>query len=130
MRYLLDTNVIISYLRGLENTINFVNKLLKDGAILGCCPINITEVYSGIRDNERNKTENLINGLRFFPIEPEVAKLSGNIIRVYRAKGITLTIADATIAAVAIYNNLVLVTYNKKHYPMTELKSVSPDEID
>jgi hypothetical protein len=32
------------------------------------------------------------------------------------------------IAAVAIDSDFILITYNKKHYPMNELKSISPKD--
>ena len=126
---LLDSDVIISYLRGLKKTVVSVDHLFSIGSILGCCPVNITEVYAGMRESERSKTEKFINSLRFFSINREVAKLAGNIIYEYRSKGITLSSTDAMIAAVAIKNDFILITYNKKHYPMNELKSMSPEEI-
>jgi len=126
--YLLDSDVIISYLRGLKETVFFVDYLFKIGSILGCCPVNIAEVYAGMKESERNETERFINSLRFFPISREVAKLAGNIICEYRSKGLTLSSTDAMIAAVAINNDFVLIIYNKKHYPMKELKSMSPKE--
>ena len=41
--------------------------------------------------------------------------------RDYGRKGITLATTDATIAAVALYHELTLMTDNLKHYPMKEL---------
>ena len=126
--YLLDSDVIIAYLRGYEEPVCFISHLLTDGASLGCCPVNVVEIHAGMRNKERSITEELINSLRLFPIELETAKLAGDIIRSYRGKGITMALADAMIAAVAIQNNLILVTYNKKHYPMADIALVSPGE--
>jgi len=127
--YLLDSDVIISYLRGLKETVSFVDHLFKIGSILGCCPVNVTEVYAGMRESERNQTEKFIDTLRFFPINRIIAKLAGNIIFVYRSKGITLSSTDAMTATVAIHNDLILITYNKRHYPMRELTLMSPDDL-
>jgi predicted nucleic acid-binding protein len=99
------------------------------GSVLGCCSVNVTEIYAGMREVEQDKTEKLINKLRFFPIDLKVAKLAGDMIRSYKSKGITLSPTDAMIAAVAIYNDLILITNNKKHYPMKEIKSISPKDI-
>ena len=128
--YLLDSDVMISYLRGLEETVIVIDHLLKIGSVLGCCPVNITEVYAGMKESERNKTEKFVNSLRFFAIDREVAKLAGNIIYEYRNKGIVLSSTDAMIAAVAINNGLILITYSKRHYLMNELKSMSPKEME
>lgn len=127
--YLLDSDVIISYLRGLRETVDFVNHLFRIGSVLGCCPINITEIYAGMKESERNKTEKFINSMQFFTINREIAKLAGNIINKYRSEGITLSTTDSMIAAIAINNGFILATYNKRHYPMNELKSISPKEI-
>ncbi len=124
--YLLDSDVIISYLRGYEEPVGFVNRLLEDGASLACCPVNVVEIHAGMREKERDITEELINSLRFFPIDLETARLAGDIIRSYRSEGVTMALADAMVAAVAMQNNLVLATYNEKHYPMTDLAVVSP----
>ena len=126
--YLLDSDVIIAYLRGYEEPVRFVNYLVADGALLGCCHVNVVEIYAGMREKERNITEQLINSLRFFTIDLDAAKLAGDMIRDYRSKGITIALADAMVAAAAIRNDLVLVTYNKKHYPMANLAVISPTQ--
>jgi predicted nucleic acid-binding protein len=41
--------------------------------------------------------------------------------RDYSRKGVTLAATDATIAAVAIYHQLTLITDNLKHYPTKEV---------
>ena len=120
--------MIIAYLRGLEQAVDFVNNLLRDGAMMGCCPVNVAEIYAGMREKERNITEKLINSLRFFSANLETAKLAGDMIRDLRNKGITLALADAIIAAVVIQNDLILVTYNKRHYTMPGIALISPDE--
>jgi tRNA(fMet)-specific endonuclease VapC len=128
-KYILDSNIIIDYLRGSRKIVDLIDYLVDTNAILGCCPINITEVYAGMKEKERLSTEELFENLRIFSIDIDIAKMAGNIIRNYRSQGITLDLPDATIAAVAIHNNLVLITHNKKHYPIDELISISPDEF-
>jgi len=50
------------------------------------------------------------------------AQLAGDLFRRWRQKGKTLGLADVTVAAVALTHNLVLVTDNRKHFPMPELQ--------
>jgi predicted nucleic acid-binding protein len=59
--------------------------------------------------------------LQFFPVTFAVASLAGLLKRDHVKKGITLAATDVTIAAVAIHNQLTLITDNRKHYPMKEL---------
>ena len=120
-RYLLDTTVIIDFLRGKESIVSLLKGLADEGSSLGCCPINIAEVYSGMRE-EREVTEEFLDCLEFYPITREVAKMAGEIRRRYLRRGVTIPLPDAMIAAVAIANDLILLTSDKRHYPMPELK--------
>jgi predicted nucleic acid-binding protein len=128
-KYLLDSDVMIAYLRDVKETVDFIDSLFNNDEILACCSINVTEVYSGMKEKQRTSTEKLIKNLQFFLVDFEIAKMAGNIMRYYRSQGITLGLADTTIAATAIHNNLILITYNKKHYPMEELSSISPKDF-
>ena len=53
---------------------------------------------------------------------PEIARQAGLLRRDWRAKGYTLSYTDVTIAAVALANQSPLLTDNRKHFPMPELK--------
>lgn len=116
--YLIDTSVMIACLRGYKEEVAFIEKLIEQNAGLGCCPVVITEIYAGMREKEKSKTETFINSLKFYPVTRDIAKLAGEYINGYGKKGITLSLADATIGAVANAYKLILLTHNKKHYPM------------
>jgi tRNA(fMet)-specific endonuclease VapC len=119
--YLLDTTVIIDFLRGHNGKIELLMELSLRGDTLGCCCINVSEVYAGMKEKEKKQTEDLINSLEYFAVSRDTAKLAGTYQSYYSRKGITLSTSDVIIAAVAIENNLILVTDNKKHFPMPEL---------
>jgi predicted nucleic acid-binding protein len=121
--YLLDTTVIIDYLRGENRKVKFVKKLASEGSLLGCCLVNIIEVYAGMRERERETTEEILDSLEYYEVTKEIAKKAGQYKRAYREKGVTLSLPDVIIAAVAISNNLTLVTDNLRHYPMPELNT-------
>lgn len=116
--YLIDTSVLIAYLRGYAGAVKEIERLFEGGARFGCCPTVITEIYAGVREKEMSVTEEFIDSLRFYPVTKEVAKLAGHYIQSYGKKGITLSLADSTIGAVVNSYKLKLLTYNKKHYPM------------
>jgi predicted nucleic acid-binding protein len=94
---------------------------MAQGNLLGCCPINITEVYMGMRSNEAAKTGKLLRALEFFPVTWDIAKYAGELYAHWRDQGQTLGMADVTVAAVALTNGLALLTDNRKHFPMPEL---------
>jgi len=122
--YLLDTSVIVDALNGKRDRPRLLRELLQQGHLLACCPINVTEVYAGLRSHEETRTAELLQSFQYFPVDWPVARLAGLLKRDYGRKGITLAIADVTIAATAIYYQLVLATDNLKHYPMKELTTL------
>jgi len=117
-KYLLDTSILIGCLRGYKEEVARIESLIEQSAGLGSCPVVITEIYAGMREKEKIKTESFINSLKFYPVTRDIAKLAGEYIQHYGKKGITLSLADATIGAVANAYRLNLLTHNKKHYPM------------
>ena len=119
--FLLDTSVIIDVLNNKRGRLNLLLKLLAEGHLLACCPINVTEVYAGLRAKEEAATEALLASLQYFPITLPVARSAGELKREYRRKGITLNLGDVIIAAVALSNQLILLTDNVKDFPMKEL---------
>ena len=120
--YLLDTSVIIDVLNGKRNRDALLKDLLSQGDLLACCAVNVSEVYAGMRPKEEAKTEALLQSLEYYEISWDVAKQAGLLKRDYSKKGITLSLPDTTIAAVALEYNLTLITDNLKHYPMPQLK--------
>lgn len=119
--YLLDTTVIIDALNDRQNRKLLLLDLLKQGHLLGCCPINVTEVYAGLRPKEEAATEEFLQSLQYYQITWPIARLAGLLKRDYARKGKTLTVSDATVAAVAIHHKLTLLTDNVRDFPMKEL---------
>ena len=74
-----------------------------------------------VRAHEEARALNLLQSLQCYPITWPVARLAGDLKRDYGRKGITLATTDVTIAAVALYNELTLITDHLKHYPMKKL---------
>jgi predicted nucleic acid-binding protein len=119
--FLLDTCAIIDALNNKRRRPALLLDLVKSGHVLACCPINITEVYAGMRPKEETATEEFFASLQHVPIAPSAARLAGELKRDYARKGTTLNLGDVIIAAVAIHNKLTLLTDNTKDFPMAGL---------
>jgi predicted nucleic acid-binding protein len=119
---LLDSGIIIDVLNGKRGRGEFVDQLIDDGAEMACCSINVTEVYAGMRQGEEAKTERLLRSLRYYAVTWEIAKQAGDLHNAWRQQGCTLSLPDVTIAAVALANDLTLVTGNVKDFPMHDLR--------
>lgn len=120
-KFLLDSDIIIWFLRGKKEIIELLERLQKSG-VPACSPISIIEVQMGVKKGEEEKTSIFLNSLEICSINREVANKAGEYIREYKKKGITLEIPDAIIGASCILHDLILVTYNPKHYPFKNLK--------
>ncbi len=119
--YLLDTSVIIDALNNKRGRCDLLLGLAKQGHLFACCPINVTEIYAGMRPKEEEATEEFLRSLEYYHVTWPVARLAGLLKRDYARKGSTLTVADAIIAAVALVFELTLITDNVKDFPMKDL---------
>jgi predicted nucleic acid-binding protein len=119
---LLDSTVIIDVINDRNGRSQLLEGLLAEGTLLACCPINVTEVYMGLRPNEAGKTDEFLASLEFYPVTWEIAKYAGALYREWRQKGLTIAFPDLTVAAIAITNGLQLATDNPKDFPMSELR--------
>lgn len=119
--YLLDSDILIWCLRKREDTVSLVQALNDEGT-LGCSAACIVEIQAGAKPHEVKRTSLLLDAFRVYPLDRSVAHLAGKYLREHRMKGITLDFVDSVVAATAVLNDLILVTYNTKHYPMSEIR--------
>lgn len=119
--YLLDTTAIIDFLRDKSGAPELLEKFCSEGGLLCCSPVNIVEVYVGMKGREKTTTDEFLNSLECYDINREIANLAGELKREYSKKGITLSTSDVLIAATAIKKHLILVTNNVKHFPIEGL---------
>ena len=125
---LLDTTFLIDVLNDRRGRADLMERMILEQHTLACCAINVAEVYVGVRAPEAAKTEALLRQLAYVPIRWEAAKLAGDLKREWARKGHTLTLTDTTVAAVCLTEGITLVTDNRRHFPMPELKLYSLPE--
>jgi len=125
--YLLDTNILILYLRKTEGYYELLDTLAADDTLF-ISAITRLEIIRGMRDREREATLNILDSLETIEISINVADKAGELIRTWRTKGIVLEDADALIAATALEHGLALVTTNAKHFPMPDLVVYQADK--
>ncbi len=119
--FLLDTDVLIDFLRGFDKAVAFVNTY-NDRIILSS--IVVAELYAGVKgDAEQNALQHFISLFRVVPVDAAIGKTGGLYRRDYgKSHGVGL--ADAILAATAESENAELKTLNIKHYPM--IKNLNP----
>ena len=114
-KYLIDTDVIIDYLRSEPHAVEFLENINQEMLISA---ITIAELYSGIRNQkEKMKIEEFIKAFVFIPINKEIAE-KGGLIRNEFGKSFNIGLADSLIAATSIITKSKIVTLNLKHFQM------------
>jgi len=114
-RLLLDTDVLIDFLRGQPQAV----QLLEDtDCEFHVSAVSVAELYVGVRDGrEREVLDQLVGVLRTIEISTEIAQQAGLWRREY-GKSHGTGILDALIAACADALQIPLATLNVKHFPM------------
>jgi predicted nucleic acid-binding protein len=115
MRLLIDSTVLVDYLRGNSSAFEFIRKLEFKPYISA---ITVAELYRGVREELKLQTlEKVLSGFEIVLIDDLIAEKGGLFCRQYiRSHGTEL--ADALIAACANNVSAKLVTHNRKHFPM------------
>lgn len=115
--WLIDTDILIDYLRGNENAVKFLDDKF-ESSFCYLSTITIAELYVGVRDgNERQIIEQFIKEFLIVDIDYEIA-LNGGLLRRDWGKSHGVGLSDALIAATAKKLKARLATLNIKHYPM------------
>ena len=113
---ILDTNIIIDYLRDKAAAVTWFEGLKTKPAI---SVITISELRAGVRKEEEEALNEFLRGVEIFPISQEIANKAGEYLNKYQ-KSHGVRLGDALIAATAEIKRKKLVTLNKKHFPMLE----------
>jgi len=116
---LVDTDILIHFLRGRREAKDFLSSLLDRSQIL-CSSITVAEIFAGIRPGEEEKTRALVDNLLVLDVTREVAERAGQYRRTIRGQALELD--DCLIAAAAFIHQSVLATGNGKHYPMRDIE--------
>ena len=115
MRLLLDTNILIDYVRRVPVAIAWLRSLPESPHT---SVISLLELHVGARSQrEERDIEAMCAPLKRLPITDEIAKRAGGLLRHFGMSH-GMDIPDALIAATAEHHGLRLATLNIKHFPM------------
>jgi predicted nucleic acid-binding protein len=118
---IVDTDILINFLRGQEKAKDFLVSQL-DEAVLCCSAITVAEIYAGMKEHEKTRTDELLNSLDIVSVDRAIAEKAGHYKKSIKSHGLELD--DCLIAATAFEKKAMLATGNGKHYPMSDIKKV------
>ena len=114
---LLDTDVLVEYLRGRKEAVEYLEGLASD---LYVSVISIAELFAGVRgDEEERWLRQFLLAFDAVPVTEKVARMRGLYRRDYGPSHGT-GLADALIAATTLESGAKLASFNRRHYPMGE----------
>ena len=119
---LVDTDVLIDFLRGKEYARVFLSSLVDESSVVSCSVITVAEIFAGMREHEREMTEELLNSLDILDVTYEIAEHAGRYKNTIKSHKLELD--DCLIAATAFVNNAFLATGNTRHYPMKDIQKI------
>lgn len=117
---LVDTDIHSFYFKGDKKVIERVSIYLKEYDQLDISVITYYEIIAGLKYKKTvaqlKEFVNFANVNNLIYVTESTAQIAGDIYSELRGKGITIDTSDILIAAIAIENDLSLITNNEKHF--------------
>ncbi|HWG91323.1 MAG TPA: type II toxin-antitoxin system VapC family toxin [Candidatus Thermoplasmatota archaeon] len=114
----LDTDILIDFIRRVEPATTFVMRLHREGARLATTSINAAELLRGAQGSPeaRAKAERLLAALEELPFDAVAAQRYGEIMAGLDRAGAPVARSDGLIAAAALAAGGSLVTRNVRDF--------------
>ena len=122
-KYLLDSDVIIEWLRRNEGIVAWLQEHDAAGEFLACTPVSVAEIYAGLRPREEFFVGEILRIVHCVEMNERIGHKAGTYIYTFR-RSHGVEIADALIAASAHVHGLTLCSRNLRHYPMRDVKKL------
>lgn len=120
MKYLLDTNVCIRYLQGRLPIIRDAIHARKPGAMVICAVVRAELFYGAMKSQFPTETltkqRQFIDQFPTLPFDDSAALIFGQIRADLYRQGKPIGPYDLQIAAIALANDLTLVTHNTREF--------------
>ncbi len=124
MSFLVDTGLLIRYLRGNKDAVQLLRALGK-GDRLCISTITRLEVQAGAHPDEVYATRKLLSRLLHLVVDERIADRAGTLL--YQGKGQrSISVPDAIIAATGIVHSVTLVTFNAQDFKGIAALSLHP----
>lgn len=113
-----DTSVLVDYLRGDQRAYRALRESLSRGDSLAASVLTRVEVLAGLRAGEEEVTERVFSLFAWISVDESIADRAGGLARRYLKTHPGVDPVDFVIAATAERTGAVLWTRNRKHFPM------------
>lgn len=119
-RVLIDTSIVIEYLRSHNRAQTTFTKLFNDNELY-LSPISVFELFNGATSEAKKQdVENICQQVIVLDFSLETAKIASEIYLDLRTKNKLIEFRDILIAATSLQYTLPVATLNKKHFERVE----------
>lgn len=130
-KVILDTSVLVDFIRNKEEAISFISGLSEKYKVC-TTDINVFELYYGANiSNQVDKNVAVVKGLidtiLVFSTTKESSEVSAKILADLDKKGEKVEIKDVLVAGICLTNSCPIVTSNKKHFERMNVKIFDED---
>lgn len=120
-RVIIDTDILIDLLRGKKEADALILSLERKGFLLYTTAVNAYELYYGAHKSTKKEkslqaTRMLLRRMTVLPFTIGAARKAGHIFSGLEAKGQSVGLSDAFIAAIALTHGCSVVTRNSSHF--------------
>ena len=134
MKYLLDTNVCIVYLNQPNSLVRKYLETFSPSDIAVCSVVKAELFYGAMRSKNPERTyrlqEAFLNRFVSLPFDDDAAKIFGDIRARLSNLGTPIGPYDVQIAAIALANDLILVTHNTREFSRVDGLQLEDWEIE
>ncbi len=113
---LVDTSILIDFFRKTDKTKTQLIKLVDNGYLFSISTITEYEIFVGATIAQNAYWKEFLQRIIVYPFDTNAVTVSVDINNQLKQKRKQIDIADLFIAAIAISNNLLFATLNKKHF--------------
>lgn len=131
MEIVLDTSVIIGFLRNHEPEARVVDALI-GGHVVYVTAITVFELEIGLASHpvQEKLVHTLLDAVEVLPLDTDAARRAGIEERRLRDAGIRIGTADVLIAGICLSRQKRLLTLNAGHFKrIADLKAMTPDQV-
>ena len=131
MRYLIDSDWTINYLRSVRGYTERVRGMAVDGIAISI--VSLAEIYEGIYSTTEPSAgeavlQNFLSFVQILGLDDETCRIFGQVRGRLRAQGALVGDKDTLIGATALRHGLILLSNNRRHFErMQDIDIISVD---
>ncbi len=115
---LVDTSVAVDHLRGVTAAAELISGAIEAGEDVVASELVRFELLAGVREAELEALETFFGALDWVPVDEQIARAAGSLVRRRRRSLGGIDDVDYLIAATALVLDAELLTTNVRHFPM------------